>query len=100
MWVVCVHAPSPPSLFEAFFAGNAPQTIRFRLDARGTVLSYDLVGSSGHSLLDEEVVSLIRRAQPMPPFPDGIGQPTLEFIVPIAFALRCRPAGTGDLTLR
>ena len=63
-------------------------TIRFRLDARGTVLSYDLVGSSGHSLLDEEVVSLIRRAQPMPPFPDGIGQPTLEFIVPIAFALR------------
>jgi protein TonB len=46
-------------------------TVRFTLDDGGNVLAVALAGSSGFPELDQEVVSLLRRASPVPPPPPG-----------------------------
>lgn len=40
--------------------------VRFRIDGEGNVLTTSLVGSSGFTSLDEAVLSLVRRASPVP----------------------------------
>ncbi|GLK75729.1 biopolymer transporter TonB [Methylopila jiangsuensis] len=40
--------------------------VRFRIDGKGNVLSVSLARSSGHSELDQAVLSLVRRASPVP----------------------------------
>lgn len=61
--------------------------LRFAMDRQGRVLSARLEQSSGHSELDEEIMEMLRRAEPLPQIPPGLGS-TLEFSVPIRFALR------------
>jgi periplasmic protein TonB len=61
--------------------------LSFTLDRSGHVLSYGITRSSGYSLLDEEVASLIQRAQPMPPFPSDMKEANLKLTVPISFRL-------------
>jgi periplasmic protein TonB len=46
------------------------------------------VRSSGHPELDKEVVSMIERAQPLPPFPPSMPQEKLDLTVTIRFSLR------------
>jgi protein TonB len=46
-------------------------TVRFTLDDGGNVLAVALAGSSGFPELDQEVLSLLRRASPVPPPPPG-----------------------------
>ncbi len=62
--------------------------LRFTMDADGTVLSYRLEKSSGHDALDEEVLEMIRRAQPLPKIPADLDRSSLELVVPVQFALR------------
>jgi periplasmic protein TonB len=38
--------------------------------------------------LDKEVVSMIERAQPLPPFPPSMPEDKLDLTVPIRFSLR------------
>jgi protein TonB len=59
----------------------------FSVDRTGHVLSRHIVRSSGHADLDEEVMSLVDRAQPLPPFPPTMTQAQLELTVPIRFSL-------------
>ncbi|HET6161017.1 MAG TPA: energy transducer TonB [Dongiaceae bacterium] len=40
--------------------------LRFRMDRSGKVLSYARARSAGFDMLDEEVLAMIRRAQPLP----------------------------------
>jgi len=61
--------------------------LRFSLDRSGHVLSFDVVGSSGFSSLDDEARDMIRRADPFPPVPADYHGETLDLTVPLIFAL-------------
>jgi protein TonB len=63
-------------------------TTTFTMDRSGRVLSVGLVRSSGSTLLDEEAVALVRRAEPLPSLPDEMPGSTITLTVPISFALR------------
>lgn len=60
----------------------------FVMDRDGQVLRHRLEQSSGHDLLDREVIAMIERAQPLPKMPDTMGEPRLELVVPVQFFLR------------
>ena len=61
--------------------------LRFTLDRQGRILSYTLDRSSGFSLLDQEVLELIQRAQPVPPPPPDVAGERIEVLVPVSFSL-------------
>jgi len=56
--------------------------------ASNNVLNREVVRSSGHRELDNEVMSMIERAQPLPPFPASMPQVKLDLTVPIRFSLQ------------
>ncbi len=60
-------------------------TVSFTVDRTGHVLAREITQSSGHPALDAEVLSMIARAQPLPPFPDSMTQAQVDLEVPIAF---------------
>jgi len=60
----------------------------FLLAPDGRVLSSRLARSSGHPVLDEEVMALLRRVSPLPPRPQGLPRDNLSLTVPIQFSLR------------
>ncbi len=64
--------------------------LHFALDRQGHVLSYRVERSSGHLLLDEEVLALIQRAQPLPPPPPEVPGARIDLVVPVQFLLRGR----------
>jgi periplasmic protein TonB len=59
--------------------------LRFALDRHGRVLSFRLDRSSGVPALDEEVTSLIQRAQPLPPA--EVPGERFELVLPVEFSL-------------
>lgn len=63
-------------------------TVGFVLDRSGRVVSYELRKSTGHDILDREVLAMIRRASPMPPFPPGLRREKINFNVPVNFDMR------------
>jgi len=63
-------------------------TLNFSVDRRGKVLSSRILKSSGHSSLDEEVLAMVRRAEPLPAFGPAMAQSKIELTVPIQFSLR------------
>jgi periplasmic protein TonB len=60
-------------------------SISFNIDGSGWVTDVRLVGSAGFRILDREAQSMVRRASPFPPPPDG--QPR-SFSVPVSFSMR------------
>ena len=52
------------------------------------MLSFRLDKSSGFTLLDDEVLELIQRAQPVPAPPPEIPGDRIEVAVPVAFMLK------------
>jgi len=60
----------------------------FSVDRNGRVLAHRIVQSSGHADLDQEVMDMIVRAQPLPAFPPSMTQSELDLTVPIHFSLR------------
>jgi len=61
--------------------------LSFSVDRNGHVLDRHIATSSGHTDLDEEVMAMIMRAQPLPPFPASMTQASLDLTVPIRFSL-------------
>jgi len=59
--------------------------VRFQIDNGGNVLSVSLSRSSGSSLLDQEVLALVKRASPVPAPPEGVNK-TITF--PMQFTIR------------
>jgi len=59
----------------------------FSLDRDGRVLAHRIVQSSGYVDLDNEVMEMIMRAEPLPPFPESMPQARLDLTVPIRFSL-------------
>jgi protein TonB len=62
--------------------------LSFTVDRSGHVLARQIAHSSGYRELDNEVMSMIERAQPLPPFPSTMPQTTLDLTVPIRFSLQ------------
>ena len=62
--------------------------LAFSVDRDGRVLSRKIVRSSGHADLDNEVLAMIERAQPLPAFPRSMTAGELSLTVPIRFSLR------------
>ena len=62
--------------------------LSFTVDRTGHVLARQIVHSSGHRELDNEVMSMVERAQPLPAFPPSMPQAKLDLTVPIRFSLR------------
>ena len=65
-------------------------TLRFAVDRQGHVLSSQIAKGSSFSLLDEEVLALIQRAQPLPAPPPEVPGARIELTVPVQFSLRGR----------
>jgi protein TonB len=62
--------------------------LSFTVDRTGHVSNREIVRSCGHRELDNEVMSMIERAQPLPPFPASMPQAKLDLTLPIRFSLR------------
>lgn len=62
--------------------------LSFSLDRNGRVLAHRIAESSGHADLDNEVMAMIERAQPLPAFPPSMTQAKLDLTIPIHFSLR------------
>lgn len=60
----------------------------FVIDRQGRVLEHGVQQSSGYAALDEEVLRMIQRAQPLPAMPDNIDKEQLALVVPVEFFLR------------
>ena len=67
--------------------------LRFTMDADGNVLSFRLEKTSGYEALDDEVLAMIKRAEPLPKIPADLGRDRLELVVPEA------DIGTAQVTL-
>lgn len=59
----------------------------FVIGRDGLVQEHRIHQSSGHEVLDREVLAMIERAQPLPRIPDSLGYAHLELVIPIAFNL-------------
>ena len=62
--------------------------LSFSLDRDGRVLARRIAKSSGYAELDNEVIAMITRAEPLPPFPASMPEQRLDLTVPIRFSLR------------
>jgi protein TonB len=63
--------------------------LSFSVDRSGRLLEHHVLRSSGHPALDEEAMSMMERAQPLPPFPPAMTEAKLDDLtVPIQFSLR------------
>jgi periplasmic protein TonB len=75
----------PPEAEARHDAGTV--RLSFTMDRNGRVLSRHIAGSSGSAALDQEVLSMIERAQPLPAFPPSMPQTRMTLVVPIHFSL-------------
>jgi protein TonB len=76
----------PAELRAAGIRGTSRLT--FTVNRSGRVLASRLSGSSGNAGLDAETMAMIRRAQPLPPFPPEITVSSMSFTVPVLFSVR------------
>ena len=51
---------------------EATMVVESRVNRDGRVLAREIVRSSVHPELDKEIISMIERAQPLPPFPPSM----------------------------
>ena len=59
--------------------------LRFRMDRRGHLISYEVVGSSGSAALDQAARDMIKAAEPLPPVPDQYPGDVLDLVIPINY---------------
>lgn len=59
--------------------------LHFVMDRKGHVLSARIVHGSGHEMLDQETLALVRRAEPLPAPPDSVPGATIALTVPVEF---------------
>lgn len=62
--------------------------LTFTISRNGEVDTAHITKSSGWSLLDTEVLNMIARASPLPPFPDDFRERQITLSVPIRFSLK------------
>lgn len=65
--------------------GKGTAVVSFTVNRNGQVVERSIVRSSGSSIVDNEALAMITRAQPMPSFPAAVPQPQETFIQAIRF---------------
>lgn len=65
--------------------GQGTATVEFMVRRDGSVSSIKLVRSAGDVALDEAALAMVRRASPMPAFPDDLREANMSFRVPVEF---------------
>ena len=80
------HQRYPRSARTAGLEGQA--TVRFTINQSGSVTAVRLVRSSGHPVLDEATLSMVRRASRFPAIPREANRSQMTFTAPIAYRLR------------
>jgi protein TonB len=63
-------------------------TVQFSIDRAGKVILSRLAKSSGVKSLDDEAINVLDRASPLPAPPPGIGDSTIEIVLPIQFRFK------------
>lgn len=58
------------------------------IDREGRVRDCRLVNGSGHEMLDEASLAMVRRADPLPAMPREIPGDGMEFVVPVEFFMK------------
>ena len=61
--------------------------LEFVIDRSGKVVTYRLLQSSGHFILDHEVKRMIKFADPVPALPAGFPDPNMHVILPVIFEI-------------
>ena len=56
-------------------------------DANGNVVQTLVKQSSGHNVLDEQAMTMVKKASPLPPAPDVLKNKALILLVPVPFTL-------------
>jgi periplasmic protein TonB len=62
-------------------------TVQFTVDRAGVVLASQVLHSSGSPLLDDEAITMLHRAAPLPAPPAPAQAETFEFVLPIRFKI-------------
>ena len=60
-------------------------SLRFTLASNGSVTGAGIARGSGHAVLDQEVMRMVRRANPFPAIPASVGRNSMSFTVTIRF---------------
>ncbi|MEQ8335559.1 TonB family protein [Nisaea sp.] len=60
----------------------------FTIDRSGKILRSAIVKSSGRKVLDEALLALLKRADPLPPTPAEVPGPTFDFSTAMVYVLR------------
>ncbi|MFC3099238.1 energy transducer TonB [Alteraurantiacibacter palmitatis] len=63
-------------------------TVRFTVGPDGTVSNASIRVSSGHELLDQATLDLLRRVSPLPRFPRSMTRDSVTLTLPIEYSLR------------
>ena len=81
------HKEYPAEAKRAGIGGEA--VVRIRIDRNGEILLSRLERPTGHRMLDDAVLEMIRRANPIPRVPENYPAGNLfEFLIPVSFKLR------------
>ncbi|MEO1505950.1 MAG: energy transducer TonB [Pseudomonadota bacterium] len=59
----------------------------FIIDSQGRVVERELRSSTGHPLLDQEIMHMLKRSEPFPAIPSDVGRGRVEILVPVRFFL-------------
>lgn len=62
-------------------------TVRMVIDHDGELVEISAAETSGHAVLDEAAVAILKDAAPFAPIPRGGDEPPLELVLPIQFSL-------------
>lgn len=62
--------------------------IRFSVAASGTLLSKEVIASSGSQILDNAALASIDKAAPFPAFPEGLKAEKIVEVIPYRFSVR------------
>lgn len=63
-------------------------SVSFSVDRQGQVTQVGLAKSSNHQTLDQEILSLLKRASPLPAPPEEVEGETFRFELPFAFYIK------------
>lgn len=64
--------------------------VGFAIDRSGRILTPSLARSSGHPLLDEEALAMLRRVGNLPPPPSSLPQDPVFLTLPVMFCLSAK----------
>lgn len=58
------------------------------INAEGKLLNYQINDSTGHEILDDAVIAMLKRAEPLPEIPAEFMRNSYDFRVPVSFELK------------